>query len=203
MVGDVGAVNLLAHVFLCHTERINALWPWDTRGGSSANKTSLPAGHIRSEESGNDKSHSPTFIQTCSSSTQWNQTIVWNRRFFPSVHSERTFRDAGWLASESVQTGLSISNAQMGLMAAGGGGQMGRQEVNLTLPDWETERRGGYFWWQHTEIGARSNNSRYNRANRISRNYLCEPDMHQGWCRNTGSVDTDWGIHSLCAPKAL
>lgn len=130
MVGDVGAVNLLAHVFLCHTERINALWPWDTRGGSSANKTSLPAGHIRSEESGNDKSHSPTFIQTCSSSTQWNQTIVRNRRFFPSVHSDRTFRDAGWLASESVQTGLSISNAQMGLMAAGGVGKwVGRRWI--------------------------------------------------------------------------
>lgn len=34
-------------------------------------------------------------------------------------------------------------------------------------------------------------------ANLISHNYLCKPDRHQGWPRNTELVDTDWVICPL------
>lgn len=41
-------------------------------------------------------------------------------------------------------------------------------------------------------------NSRYStRANLISHNYLCKPDRHQGWARNTEPVATDWVICPL------
>lgn len=41
-------------------------------------------------------------------------------------------------------------------------------------------------------------NSRYSTsANRISHNYLCKPDRHQGWARSTELVDIDWVICPL------